>query len=155
MLTPTLTHTLTCGQGSTSSHTSRHLNPLKQNTLTLYTKSHCALGSPRIYSHTTNKVSHFLLISHVSRLLFRCKVLCSAVSKPQDCSKHFYTLLPAFIYFSSCICTLVPADPFNRSPSWLLWEEFSHVAINAHRLVTTCTQILTTVYSQALIHIAE
>ena len=96
-----LTHTLTCGQWPASSHTSRHLNPLKQNTLTLYTKSHCALRSPRIYSHPTNTVSNVLLISQVSRLWFRCKFL----SKPQSTFILYFLLL----HFSSCFYTFVPA----------------------------------------------
>ena len=48
-------------------------------------------------------------------------VLYRAVSGPQDCSKHFT--------FNSL------ADMFNRKPSQLLWETFSHATINSRRLV--------------------
>ena len=53
--------------------------------------------------------------NHVQRLVY------NAVSNPQDCSKHFT--------FHSL------ADLFNWTPSQVLWEAFSHAAINLQRLL--------------------
>ena len=53
-------------------------------------------------------------------MFLKCEFLNSAVSNPNNCSKHFtfYSL----------------ADLFNRTWSWLLWEASSHTAINTWRL---------------------
>ena len=75
---------------------------------------------------------------YTSKVKSKRKFLYIAVSRPQDCSKHFtlYSL----------------ADLFNRTPSQLLREASSHAAIKARMLIV---QISTTVCSQVRIHTAE
>ena len=88
------------------------------------------LSLTAVYSHQLDALLLVtgidVLLSLVPRIdaLLSCKkgkFLYSAVSKPQDCSKCFtlYSL----------------ADLFYQKPSRLLWEAFSHAAINSQRLL--------------------
>ena len=83
---------------------------------------------PKLQNRRQNKMAHWFPS--------KGKFLYSAVTSPQDCSKHFISL----------------ADLFNQKASQLLYAASSHAAINAQRLLR---QISTTVYSQLLFHIAE
>ena len=68
---------------------------------------------------------------HVStELCLVLKFLYSAVSNPQDCSKHFTSL----------------TDLFNQTPSQLLWEASSHICYN--ECAKALIHLSTNVYSQ-------